>query len=98
MSIYLFTDSFPTESALDGVFNNGVIRSPSINHSDDVQGKSHAEKVENLIKECSIGHDDGTIFLRPFDCVVATLRVAIMWTPLQDREFLVEIFGYERKQ
>ena len=48
---YLFTDSLPAIFAFDSMFDDGVIRRPSIHKCNGVQRDTDANEVEDFVDE-----------------------------------------------
>ena len=93
----LLTYSLPAILALNGMLDHRIVRSPAIYHSNDIKRQSYSKKIEDLVNESPVGHDDGAIVLRPFDCIIAIFN-AVVRAAFQDGEFLIEILGDEWKE
>lgn len=48
---YLFTDPLPAVLAFDSMFDDGVIRRPSIHKRNSVQRDANADEVEDFVDE-----------------------------------------------
>lgn len=48
---YLFTDSLPAVLTFDGMFDNRVVRRPSVHECNGVQRDTDADEVENFVDE-----------------------------------------------
>lgn len=83
-------DLAPAVPALDGVLDDGVAGEVLVEAGEGVEGEAQADKVERLVEEDAVGHDDGAVVLGLLDGVVAAPAVVVL-AGLQHGELEVQV-------
>ncbi|KUI53659.1 hypothetical protein VP1G_10580 [Cytospora mali] len=82
--------------AEDRVLDDGVPAQVLVQAGEGVQGEAQADKVDGLVEEDAVGHDDGAIVLRLLDRVVAAPPL-VVGPGLQHGELEVQV-GVQREE